>query len=75
MKDPKVQSLAIILAAMLLVSIPSLSNGQKDVKGFPGIPIYPGVETLLDKEYSGATDEDGHPWVWYEISSEKLKDE
>jgi len=75
MKDPKVQSLALILAAMLLVSVPSLSAGQKDVKGFPGIPIYPGVDTLLDEDYSGATDEDGHPWVWYEISSEKLKDE
>jgi len=73
MKDPKIQSLAIVLAAMLLVSIPSLSYCQKSVKGFPGIPIYPGVETLL--EYSGATDEDGHPWVWYEFTSKKLKDE
>ena len=75
MRDRKVKNLAIMLAAMLLVSIPSLSSGQKDVKGFPGIPVYPGVETLLDEEYSGATDEDGHPWLWYEISSEKLKDE
>jgi len=75
MKDQKVQSLAMILAAMLLVSIPSLSFGQKDVKGFPGIPIYPGVETFLGEEYRGATDQDGHPWVWYEFTSKKLKDE
>jgi len=75
MRDRKVKNLAIMLAAMLLVSIPSLSRGQKDVKGFPGIPVYPGVETLLDEEYSGATDEDGHPWVWYEFISKKLKDE
>lgn len=60
---------------MLLVNIPSLSAAPKDVKGFPGVPIYPGIETLLDEEYSGATDEDGHPWVWYEFKSKKLKDE
>lgn len=75
MRDSKIQRLGIILATMLLVCIPSLAVGQKDVTGFPGIPIYPGVETLLDKEYSGATDEDGHPWVWYEFKSKKLKDE
>jgi len=75
MRDQKVRNLAIVLAAMLLVSIPSLSRGEKDVKGFPWIPIYPGVETFLGEEYRGATDEDGHPWVWYEFTSKKLKDE
>jgi len=75
MRDRKVQNLAIVLAATLLVSIPSLSRGEKDVKGFPGIPLYPGVETFLGEDYSGATDEDGHPWVWYEFTSKKLKDE
>jgi len=75
MRDPKIKGLVIMLAAMLLMSIPSLSGGEKDVKGFPGIPIYPGVETLLGEDHSGTTDEDGHPWVWYEFTSKKLKDE
>jgi len=76
MKNSNTQSLAIIFATILLVGVFSLSSaGPKDVKGIPGIPIYPGVETLLDKDYSGTSDEDGHPWLWYKFSSEKLEND
>jgi len=79
MRDQKVQNLAIVLAAMLLVGIPSLSRGQKDVKGFPGIPIYPGADSPEkhpeepDKDYSGVR-EDGSYYIWYVFSKQLQKE-
>jgi len=79
MRDPKMQSLAIILASVLLVTIPSLSRGQKDVKGFPGIPIYPGADSPQKhpeepgKDYSGVR-EDGSYYIWYVFSKQLQKE-
>jgi hypothetical protein len=65
----------IIPATVLLLCISSLNARSKYVQGFPGIPVYPEAETLLDEERSGTADEDGNPWVWYEFKSRKLRDE
>ena len=52
---------------------------QKEVKGFSGIPIYPGVDypekdpNDETKDYSGTT-EDGYYFIWY-VFNQKLQDE
>lgn len=72
MTNSRIQSVTVLFVIMPLLCI-SLFAGSKYVQGFPGIPVYPGTDMLVDKERS--RDADGNPWVWYEFKSQKLKNE
>jgi len=80
MKVLRMQALEVIFAAILLMSIFTLSaTGKADVKNFPEISIYPGADSPEKnpedpkKDYSGITEE-GHYFIWYVFNKQLQKD-
>jgi hypothetical protein len=79
MRGRKIKILSFILSALVMIGFSFLYAEQKEVKGFQGIPVYPGADypekhpEEPGKDYSGVT-EDGYNYIWY-VFGKKLQNE